>query len=572
MIDELKFSEIVKLNRTLANSLDKKEYNIAILSNIMVHQLKDVLEYELRINNVNANVKLGDYDNIVQDSNKLHNLDLAVIFWEAINIVDGLEYKASLLKETDFNNLVEKIKLEIDLVLSNLKSTSLIIVNKFSAAVFTHLLIEDNNLDKLVEIINIHLYSKSIANLKILDINKILFKLSVNKSVDFRYYKSSKTLYSIDFYKEYVKMIKPIVLSSTGNIKKALIFDCDNTLWKGIIGEDGIDGIEIYHEIQFIAIELAKKGVILGLCSKNNLSDVNEVLSKHEDMILNDSDIVIKKINWENKATNLINIAKELNIGIDSIVFVDDSSFEINLIKEKIPQILTVQVPVKRDEYLTTMLELVNMFYVMSATKEDSKKNAMYKEEILRTNSQDSFEKIDDYLNSLDLEIELHLECNHIIPRLSQMTQKTNQFNLTTKRYTENDIHRFINDEKCIVMAIGVNDKFGESGITGLCIIRINDNIANIDTMLMSCRIIGRKIEYKYMDLIINELNERDIEILNSKYIKTVKNEQVEDLYDKFGFSAIQTDDKSIKKYNLNIKEYKMNNINYIGVVNGSNS
>ncbi len=561
----MKFSEIIKANHELVNRIKGTEYKIGILSNIMVHQSKDICEYSLRQKSINANVELGDYDNIVQDSMKFQDVNAILVFWEIYNFIDGLQYKIEILSDEEFEDIIEKIKIEINIVFTNLEQTSLLLINKFSSLIFNQYNLVENRMDRLVKILNEYLESKMKTNMKLIDIDKVISKISIKNSIDLRYYYSSKTLYSIDFYKEYFEYIKPIFLSVNGKTKKALIFDCDNTLWKGILGEDGFDNIRMFKEVQYLALELSKGGVVIGLCSKNNPEDVDAVLEKHQDMILRDKDIVIKKVNWNDKVSNLKAIAKELNIGLDSLVFVDDSNFEVNLINVELPMVKVLQVPAKEYEYNLMIRNAMNYFYNPTQTAEDLEKVKMYKEQVQRVSAEQQIGNIEDYLKSLDLVITTYIDDIEQIGRISQMTQKTNQFNLTTKRYTEKDIECFIHDKNKTVIAIGVNDKYGDNGIVGLAIINYNENMATLDTLLMSCRVLGRNIEYKFMDIIVDFV--KNMTIINSEYVLTYKNKQVENLYDRYGFDILQKDE-SCTKYQLDILKYRSTNINYIKVEN----
>ncbi len=561
----MKYSEIIKENKKLEQN-KKPKYQIAILSNIMVHQSKEICEYSLRQNSINAEVALGDYDNIVQDSLKYQNAHSVLIFWELWNLIDGLQYKIESLSDDEFSAVIDKTKHEMDIVFHNLSNVSLVVVNKFSSLVFNHFSLKQNRIDILMNELNQYLATKK--NIILIDIDKVIASISIEKSIDLRYYYSSKTLYSIEFYKKYFDYIKPIFLSANGKVKKALIFDCDNTLWKGILGEDGFEKIKMYKEIQYLAIQLSKKGVIIGLCSKNNPQDVDEVLEKHPKMILRDENIVIKKVNWEDKATNLKSIAKELNIGLDSIVFIDDSDFEVNLIKEELPMIEVFQVPNKEYEYAMMIRDILNLFYNPKETKEDLEKVKMYKTQIKRAKEEENITDIEEYLKGLGLNITYFIDDISQADRISQMTQKTNQFNLTTKRYTKIDIETFINNKNMSVISISVNDKFGDSGIVGLAILEFKNDLAIIDTFLMSCRVLGRNIEYRFMDIIFDILKDKSISKVNSVYIKTLKNDQVSDLYDRYGFEVLEKDE-NLTKYRMLVKNYKNKNLNYIGVKNG---
>ena len=337
-----KYSDILKKNNELIDN-KKDFYNISLLSNTIVHQSKEIIECALREAGINAIITLQNYNNIVQDSQKQSSSDSVIIFWELVNLVNGLQYKIDLLTENEIKEIEEKIKSEIKFVFDNLKNCPLLIVNRFSGLFFSNYLFSNNKLEKLSNNLNSFINGIDQLNLKLIDVDKIIANVGIEVSFNSRYFYSSKAIYTVDFFKEYVQFVKPIFMSINGLSKKALIFDCDNTLWKGILGEDGFNGIElstntnngqIFQEIQSIAKSLSQKGIIIGLCSKNNMLEVNEVIEKHPDMILKDKFISIKEINWSNKVSNLLSISERLNIGLDSIIFVDDSEFEINLIKK----------------------------------------------------------------------------------------------------------------------------------------------------------------------------------------------------------------------------------------------
>lgn len=578
-IKNLKYFEILKINTKLGSNMNSNSYNISVLSNITINQIKEILEYVLRNENINATVRIGDYDNIVQDSIKYENSNVVIIFWELCNIIDGLQYKIELFDDEQFKTMLKKIKSEIDLVLKNLSKTSLVLFNKFTSMPFSSLNLRKSNFEKFADQLNKYLEDKTKANVKLIELEKVIASVGVEKSLDLRYYYSSKALYTIEFFKTYAEYIKPFIMSANGKSKKALIFDCDNTLWKGILGEDGFDKIEmsprtkdgsIFSEIQSIALSLNKQGILIGLCSKNNPKDIDEVINSHPDMKLREEHITINKSNWLDKITNLRQIAKELNIGLDSLVFIDDSSFEVNLIKEHLPEITVLQVPERLHEYPKMLRENTGLFYNTSLTEEDKKKIGMYTQHVKRENVRKEFTNIDDYLPSLELKMTIYEDDKTIIPRMSQMSQKTNQFNLTTKRYTEGDIRNFILSNDTKVLAFSVSDKLGDSGVTGLCIINFDttNKTADIDTFLMSCRIIGRNVEYAFIEYLIDYLKYNKIENVTAKYIPTQKNEQVKEFYDKCLFSLIKSNN-GIKDYALFVDEYKPKKIKYIEVNNG---
>lgn len=573
----MKYSEILKQNNLFSKEIKSEKYKIKVISNIIVHQIKDILEYYLRIDNINGNVQIGNYDNIINESYNVSEYKLIVIYWELANIVEGLQYKADLMNKNEIEALIDQVKNEIDIVYKNLKKNSLVIINTFSSLVFNQYNYEGNNFDMICSRLNNYLLENKNPNIFIVNIDKIISRLSIDSSIDFRYYYSSKSLYTVEFLKEYCKYIKPVILSANGRAKKALIFDCDNTLWKGILGEDGEDDVcysslhpngSVFEEVQTLALNLSRKGIIIGLCSKNNLNDINLFFQNHFDITLKEKDILIKKINWNDKVTNLLEIATELNIGLDSMVFVDDSDFEINLIRKSLPDVQCIQVPKKQYQYPLKLRSKLGYFINLSKTKEDINKNKMYQEQIQRLKLKKSFNNLEDYLKTLELEITIFRNNKKMTPRISQMTLKTNQFNLTTKRYTETDVLNFIVRDDYEVFALSLKDKFGDNGITGLIIIKIVDKKAEIDTFLISCRIIGRNIEYAFFDYIIKYLKKRGIEIVLGQYIKTNKNNQVSDLYKKMGFVEKESCEKTTN-YKLSICKYKQNNLSYMEILDG---
>ena len=577
---DITYAEILKHHSDLKKSLKNvNEYTISIISNITIHQIKEILEYSLQIDGINAKVNIGDYDNLVQESSKHKNSNLTIIYWEACNFTDGLQYKIDLFDSKKIDDLLAKVKSEIDLVLENLKDCSLVVFNYFSSIAFNNSNIRKTKLDWLVGELNQYLDKTVSRNVRLVDMDKIISQIGITKSINYRFYSSSKALYTVDFFKSYTYFIRPLLLSANGKSKKILIFDCDNTLWKGILGEDGFDNIEMgphtkngifFHEIQNIAVSLNNNGVLLGLCSKNNSADVEELIDMHPDILIKNDRIAIKKVNWKDKATNLKEIANELNIGLDSFVFIDDSSFEVNLIRDQLPEVTILQVPKKLYQYPKMLRENLGLFYNLSFAKEDLIKNEIYKQQAKRESIKSKYTNIIDYLASLELKINISINNKKIIPRISQMSQKTNQFNLTTQRYTEIDIEKFTNLDSSKVYAWSVSDKFGDNGTTGMSIITVNkeNQSAMIDSFLMSCRIIGRNIEFSVMDFIVNDLENSNVKIILANYNETKKNIQVKNFYEDCSFTISNKKEKQ-SEYKLELKNYKPKNINYIKLENG---
>jgi FkbH-like protein len=576
-MENLKYTEILQLNKALVGSIKSKSYEIGVLSNVTVNSFKEVLEYSCRLNQIEPKVEIGNFDNIVQDSAVLKNKDLIIIFYDVLNIVDQVSEFFEDIEEEKYNNLKNKLFSEIDIIFENLSNTASVIFNSFSSAYYNNNNVQLSKIETFVKELNDCVEQKKTSNVNIINIDKLFINIGFKHSIDYRFYHSSKAPYTFAFLKNYVAAIETVFLRNTGKLKKAIIFDCDNTLWKGVIGEDGMEGIDMlptsksgkfYHLVQQIAVFLSKRGVIIGLCSKNNEQDVLDVLRNHKDMILKEEHIVIKKVNWVDKASNLREIASELNIGIDSLVFVDDSNFEINLIKEQVPEILAIKVPTAISDYPDLILKNVYTYFNLVLNCDDAKKTEMYKQQFERENSKIAFNSIENYLASLEIELTVVKNDKAHIPRIAQLTQKTNQFNLTTYRYSESQIYHFMADKKHEVYAMFVKDKFGDNGLTGVCIAKEDEKDSKnviLDSLLMSCRIIGRNIEFVYVSLIIKDLTNKGYKTLTVHYIPTKKNAQVEDFYDKVGLNLIENIDGT-KHYSLNIANFEPKKVEYIKI------
>jgi FkbH-like protein len=564
------------LNKELAKENYNSVFSAKILSNVTVNSFKEIVEYSLRLKKINPIIEIGNFDNIVQDSVSSSNHNLVFVFYDILNIVDNISSYFESLDEDSILELEQKIKSEIELILLNLKATPTVIFNTFSAASIVSPFVNTTKLEKFVHGLNYYLHNLTVKNLVIVNIDKIISELGRAQAFDFRFYHTSKAPYTISFFKTYIRAIESTILKVTGKVKKAIIFDCDNTLWKGVVGEDGIENIQMtannsygkaFHDVQCIAKYLSKNGILVGLCSKNNFSDVDEVINKHKDMILSNEDIIIKKINWNDKAANLQEIASELNIGVDSILFVDDSDYEINLVKERLPDLKTFQVPKNSYLYKNGLLDFIYQNTSLVVSIEDLKKTEQYKEQLVREIDKNNFDSIDSYISSLKIKLDIYKDNMSQIPRVSQLTQKTNQFNLTTYRYTETEIEEYMSSNTKHVFTTLVSDKFGDSGLTVVCIVFIYKDKAHatIDTLLMSCRIIGRNIEFVFMDQVFQFLKSIGIKTINSKFIKTAKNNQVSDFYDKIGFT-INNEKDNQKVYILDLDEYQNSAIDYIEI------
>lgn len=569
---ELKYYEILAKNKALGEELKGEAVTIKVLSNIIVHQIKDILEYQLRTKQVPVHVEIGNYDNILQDALAVQG-EKVIVFWEIANTVDQLPYKIDGYASQEYEAILSRLKSELLLLFESLESASFVFFNLFSSLPFTSSFIRETKLDDLAGELNAFIRVNAPKNFQLVNLDKVYSVLGLDNALDLRNFYTSKALYKPDFFKQYVLHLEPALAATVGKVKKALILDCDNTLWKGILGEDGFHNLKMsskdqagvpFEAIQNMAIQLNKEGVLLGLCSKNNPEDVAEVINTHPDILLKEEHLLIQKVNWQNKVLNLQEIAQQLNIGLDSLVFIDDSDFEVNLVREQLPQVDVYQVPKKAYQYPALFQKVVASFFNPFSTEEDKRKSKIYKEQLKRADVQGQFSNMEDFLRSLEIKLSFYQNDPSLISRVAQMTQKTNQYNLTTKRYTENDIKNFIESEDYQVIAMGVEDKFGDSGITGLAVLKKQSDYIEIDSFLMSCRIIGRNIEWKFLDFLLSLVSREKI---RGRYVPTAKNKMVEEFYSKAGFQLI-SEVGGAKEYSLKKEAYQQHNdLSYLKIL-----
>lgn len=350
--------------------------------------------------------------------------------------------------------------------------------------------------------------------------------------------------FDVNFWHEIGASLAKALVSLSKPSPKVLALDCDGTLWGGIIGEDGIGGIEIgqsfpgsaFREFQLVARRLQREGILLAIVSKNNAADVDEVFDNHDEMILSRSDIAAWRVNWEPKPDNLRSIAEELNLGLDSFVFVDDSSHEISAVQSQLPEVVSLQVPEDSEE-LPDLLAESGHFRFRRQSAEDRSRTTMMLQEKERKSATQSLSK-EEFQASLALQVEIFVPQDEHVGRVAQLTNKTNQFNLTTIRRTEADIAGLLAAEDRHVYALRVSDRFGDYGLVGVAVLEDNGPEWAIDTLLMSCRVLGRGVETALISHLVKTAADGGAERVLGRYEETPKNAQVADLYTRHGFAT----------------------------------
>ena len=396
------------------------------------------------------------------------------------------------------------------------------------------------------------------SNIRLIDSEAIVRTVGQAAAFDMRFYFRSKAPYTGAYMNELAHCIAQASRGFGAHFYKVLVLDCDNTLWGGVIGEDLLTGIKlgpydypgnIFWRMQHEFAALERSGILLCLCSKNNLTDVDEVLQSHPDMVLRDTQLVLKKVNWEDKPSNLRAIAQDLNVGLDSIIFLDDSSFECEAVRQQLPMVKTIQVPSTLSEYPRVVRELKTFFLAGGISADSRGKTEQYRQRAGAQALKAQFDSQDAYLASLELKVELARNAAASTARISELSMKSNQFNLTTKRYSETEIAQMMCDPACSVYSLVVGDKFGNAGLTGVLVMRYADGIATVDNFFMSCRVIGRGVELGIWACIAADALRRGCHELCAEFIPSPKNAQVADFYDRLGLPLRAQTPQGVRRY-----------------------
>lgn len=383
------------------------------------------------------------------------------------------------------------------------------------------------------------------AGLFICDMSSVQNIYGRNQLFNVPVYIATEMVLSIDLLPAVADKTVSLIGSMYGRINKCMVLDLDNTLWGGVIGDDGMENIQIgslgigkaFTQFQHWLKKLKDRGIILVVCSKNTESVAKEPFEKHPDMVLRLDDIAVFIANWENKVDNIRRIQNILNIGYDSMVFIDDNPFERNMIRENVPGITVPEMPEDPANYLEYLYSL-NLFETVSFSEEDAKRTGQYKVATERALVQKAFASEEAFLESLRMTSQVEPFTKFNIPRVAQLTQRSNQFNLRTVRYTEADIEKMLVIKNIFPFTFTLDDKFGENGL--ICIVILtkeNTNTLFIDTWLMSCRVLKRGMEQFVLNTIAASAVENGFSKLKGEYIPTAKNEMVKDHYKNLGFT-----------------------------------
>lgn len=405
--------------------------------------------------------------------------------------------------------------------------------------------------------------SQQYPNLFICDIAELQNKFGRDRMFAPNTYTSTEMVFRMDVLPFVASRVMDIVCAIKGQFKKCLILDLDNTLWGGVIGDDGLEGIQLGHglgigkmftEFQMWIKKLKQRGIIICVASKNNEETAKEPFEKHPDMVLKLDDIAVFQANWETKVDNIRTIQQILNIGFDSMVFLDDNPFERNIVRENIPGITVPELPEFPEDYLEYLYSL-NLFETASYSNLDKDRTKQYQVEAKRVSLSKTFTNEADFLKSLNMVSTVSGFTKFNTPRVAQLSQRSNQFNLRTVRYTDADIEALANDPDVIDLSFTLEDKFGDNGLIAVVIMKpLDKETLFVDTWFMSCRVLKRGMENFTLNMMVEVAKAKGYKKIIGEYLPTAKNGMVADHYTNLGFKRVEVLDTA--KYELDVTNY----------------
>lgn len=523
--EKMQLEEKRKLNEVSGSD----NINLAISATFTAEPIENYIKWWGKQVNMNLEVKFTPYNQVFQqllDKSSLISTNnginiLLVRFEDFIRDENtSAELKCKKIEES-FNELIQ--------ILYSKKKCVPYFIGVFPLC---KELMLDSRVERCIEEINKKWanVTNEIENIYLIDFNELKELYEIEQIYDYLKDKSGHVPFTDEFYAAMGTIIARKIRALKSKPYKVIVLDCDNTLWNGICGEGEnciVDIEEPFIELQKFMLKKYKEGILLALCSKNNVEDVREVFDKNSKMVLKRENFIISKINWMPKSENIKELAKELNLGLDSFIFIDDNPVECLEVETNCEGVLVLQLPEDITEY-SMFLKHVWAFDHLKISNEDTKRNEMYKSEIQRKEALNKSISLEDFLENLDLEVEINSIEKSQIQRVSQLTQRTNQFNLSSIRRNEIEISSLLEEANVQGWSVIVSDRFGDYGLVGTMIVSVKDNVCNVDTFLLSCRALGRRVENRMIKHLVEYCNNNDIKEIQWRYIPTNKNKVFE--------------------------------------------
>jgi len=585
------YRQIERLDLSELTIPSGKKIKIALLSSFTIEPLAMYLDVGSRLVGLYPEIYVGPFNQysqeILSESSGLYRFDPDVIV---------LAVHAESLLDEDFlpmfhtfskrkkrrcqTEIIDRIRVLLSMLVT--KTKSLILMNNFLVPHFSPLGILDSKaetgLREFFQELNrmlTNLYKES-RQIYLVDLENLASIHGKSRLINYEMYYRGAFLFSESFLPAVAEEIMSYIKALKNIMRKCIVLDLDNVLWGGIIGEDGFERIKLggdptgkaYRDFQRLLLSYYNRGIILAINSKNNYDEAVRVIREHPNMILCERNFASMKINWRDKVENMIELSNELDIGLESTVFVDDSPQERERMRQALPQVLVVNLPVSPFRHCQA-LQAISDFNVLVMSEEDKRRGEMYYARRKRVELMQSKSSLEEFLKSLDMSIEVKYADKFSIPRITSLLNRTNQFNLTTRRYSQTEVEDMnARHDRFQIYDLRVTDRFGDEGIVGVAIVRKEEKTWNIDSFLMSCRVIGRKIETAFLAKIVKDAKMSGVSHLIGEYIPTSKNEPAQSFYEDHGFERIQ-EAENVTRWRLDLKAATVNVPDWVRIKNG---
>ena len=555
-----------------------KRVSLGISSNVSMDLVSLYLRKYALLAGTSVRVRIGNHDDPLADVDLFGREGIEEMLYLPFfdNLMPAFERRIELLPGADLAAIEADLRARLRLVFDKARGMRRVYLgsfHRFSSPVDTG---EPDAVDVVLQRFNalLRTVAASFPNVRVIDTGAILQAIGTQAAFDTRFYLRSTAPFAPPFLDE---LARCIVAGSRGfgsYFYKALVLDCDNTLWGGIVGEDLIGGIKldphsypgrVFWQAQQEFHALEKQGVLLCLCSKNNPQDVDEVLETHPNAVLKPEHLALRKVNWTDKGGNLRAIAQELNVGLDSLIFIDDSDFECNAVRAALPMVRVFQVPATLTDYPRMLREVRELLLAGGVSAESRSKTAQYRQRQEAVEASTAFDTREEYLASLDLRVALARDDAASLARISELTLKSNQFNLTTMRQSPAQVQARMDDSSTTVYSLRVSDRFGQAGVTGVALASWHGDFARIDAFLMSCRVIGRDVEFSFWGALADDARRHGCRFIEAEYRPSAKNAQVTDFYERLGLPLVSVDN-GVKRYCVPLDAFTPPTIDWIKV------
>jgi FkbH-like protein len=570
-IADLSLADLLKKGRSVARDHCNAELRLGILGDCATQHYSQCVAAALKLRGIWPEIYEAEFDSIQQetvdrDGPLFRHRPQAVILF---NCVQKLEERYALSNQHD--GFVQQVLEEMLEVWNRLIAAGVetILQHNFCLPMFRPFgnfsVASGHSLVDMATRINAVLTEHALANgaVRIVDTEGQAAFLGKRQWLDERLWCHAKQALSPRFLPPLAKSVSDIIAERIGRSVKCIILDLDNTLWGGILGDVGYDGIEIgeissiglvYQRFQNALLQLKQRGVILAICSKNDEANVRRVLADHPDMVLRESDFVWISANFGDKANNIREIQAALNISLDSMVFIDDSAFERDFVRTVLPELQVPEMPDDPADFLAA-LTMWNLFEVGSSSAEDGARTALYQANVTRQALQEQAADLPAYLRALDMVADIRPFDGFTTPRAYQLFQRSNQFNLTTIRYSEAELKAIAQAPDCDTFTLRLHDRLGDNGIVGAVIARAQGEELRVDSWVMSCRVLGRRVEEATLSILAGLARARGCRRLVGEYRATEKNAMVASLYADLGFSP-EREEGGAKFFGLELSSY----------------